>query len=105
MFSTEMDLDLSTKQAISKIIERIEKIGLMSGKKPSTIASVAIYMACVISDDEERHECGDFLKISEITKISAMTIKESFKRYVFPKRMEIAPMGYGDSIEFNPELG
>jgi len=74
--ANNLELSENTKRESIKIFDRLKKHDLVSGKNPESIASTVIYMASILTSENISQK-----KISEISGISTVTIRNHYKEY------------------------
>jgi len=89
-------IDASLMKHIKTIVQNIEKLSLLSGKQPQTIAAAAIFLTCIVNSDESQRR--SFKEIAAVARIGESTVQAAYRRFLYPKRTEIIPEDYGDSL-------
>ncbi|MDH5554094.1 MAG: transcription factor TFIIB [Nitrosopumilus sp.] len=79
--SSEANVSEKTKQDARKILEFGQKSEITSGKHPMAMAAAAVYLAI-----QDNHEKVSQTRISQISGISAVTIRNRVKELVVAKR-------------------
>ena len=72
--SSKLSLSAKTQTQAVKIIEKAQRIGLISGKSPSAIAAAAVYVAA-LSNKEKRIQ----QKIAEAANVTEVTLRNRFQ--------------------------
>ena len=96
-YAYELKLTNDTIKNLQKISRKIIEKGLLAGKDPSTIAAAAIYLACIVNEDESQKR--SYKEISSVARMSEFTISNAFKKHLFLHRKSLIPDGYGDATE------
>ncbi|ETO31592.1 general transcription factor IIB-like protein, partial [Reticulomyxa filosa] len=81
---------------IQEIVKNIEKFGLLSGKQPTTIAAVAVYLGSAVLDEEKLNK--SFKDISSVSSVTETTIQNAL-RPLHAIRDKLLPPGYGDMLK------
>jgi len=73
-FASYLELSPKTQTKAVQIIHKAQKEGMTSGKSPRGIAASSLYAACLICGEKKTQS-----KIAEITGVTEVTIRNSFK--------------------------
>jgi transcription initiation factor TFIIB len=74
-FCDKLGLTLITREAATKIAEKISTEGYIDGKNPRTVAGVSIFVAAYLSPNEKK----TFKDISNYADIAENTIKQAYR--------------------------
>ncbi len=83
-FVSKLDLSNECQKKSIEIIEEVNNGGAFSGKSPVSIAAAAIYIAAKILDEKITQK-----DLSEVSKISAVTIRKRYKDLIEEIDIEI----------------
>ena len=75
-FSNNLDLSEKIKRDAIRILDILKEKQAVAGKKPDAVAGTVIYMACIMNNKDISQQ-----KISEISGISGVTIRNRFKEF------------------------
>jgi len=69
----------------------------LSGKQPTTIAAVAVYLGSIVLNDESLNKT--YKDISQVAGMQENTIQNAFRSHVYAHRTKLLPPGYGDMLK------
>jgi transcription initiation factor TFIIB len=66
--ANDLNLDYKTETLAMKILDMSMKTGISSGKSPKSLASAAVYLACIMTNNKKtQKEIAIYTQISEVT--------------------------------------
>lgn len=75
-FSNDLGINEKTKRDALSIFKKLEKIRLVSGKKPNAVAATVIYMAIIRNKEDISQQ-----KISKVSGITPVTIRNRYQEF------------------------
>merc|ERR1712109_217048 len=91
-FCSTLGLSKSTQKAATYVAKQAERLDIVPGRSPISIAAAAIYMASYASNDKRSRS-----EIGEVAGVAAITIKQAYK-LMLPRAAELFPEDFKFSI-------
>jgi len=91
-FCSTLGLSKNTQKAATYVAKQAERLDIVPGRSPISIAAAAIYMASYASNDKRSRS-----EIGEVAGVAAITIKQAYK-LMLPRAAELFPEDFQFSI-------